>query len=251
MKQIVKLMCLAVFTFGIAYGTQAQFRQSVFLNTNLPTGNFASSASNGPVLNPAYTTGVPLTYEQVGKDASVGFGLGYRASYRFDVGVGQVAPFVQVDVLWNTISSSWNDKYLNENLNAPTYFNFPFMAGVSYLYDQLWNDITPYAEFGVGADMLWITAEGKPASQDNGSNYYAYNPSFAMSWMLGAGAYFGRHVSVGIYYYGMGKHAIDYTSACLSHNNLAQAQLDANNLLNHGRETRTVGSLAFRIGFHF
>lgn len=244
MKQIVKLMCLAVFTFGIAYGTQAQFRQSVFLNTNLPTGNFGQNVSSN------HTT-VPLTYEEVGKGASVGFGLGYRASYRFDVGVGQVAPFVQVDVLWNTISSSWNDKYLNENLTAPTYFNIPFMAGVSYLYDQLWNDITPYAEFGVGADMLWITAEGKPASQNNGIYYYAYNPSFAMSWMLGAGAYFGRHVSVGIYYYGMGKHAIDYTSACLSHNNLAQTQLDANNLLNHGRETRTVGSLALRIGFHF
>lgn len=244
MKHAVKTLCLATLMVGLAFGANAQFRQSVFLNGNLPTGNFGQSVSDN------HTT-VPLTYEEVGKAAAFGFGLGYRASYRFDVGVGMVAPFLQVDVLWNTISNTWNDKYLNDNLTAPTYFNFPLMAGVSYLYDQLWNDITPYGEFGVGADMLWITSEGKPASQNNGTLYYAYNPSFAMSWMLGAGAYFGRHVSVGVYYYGLGKHAIDYTSATLSHNSVAQGQLETNNQLNHGRETRTVGSLAIRIGFHF
>lgn len=244
MKRTVKILCLAALIVGTSFSASAQIRQSVFLNGNLPTGSFADKVSDNHTI-------VPLTYEEVGKAASLGFGLGYRVSYRFDVGYGMVAPFVQADVFWNTINSTWNDKYLDANYTAPTYFNIPLMAGVSYLYDQLWNDITPYGEFGVGADLLWITEEGKPASQNNGTLYYAYAPNFAMSWMVGAGAYFGRHVSVGLYYYGMGKHAIDYTSATLSKNSVAKTQLDLNNLANHGRETRTVGSIALRIGFHF
>lgn len=244
MKHAVKMMSLAALLVGMSFCAQAQFRQSVFLNGNLPTGSFANSVSEN------HTT-VPLTYEEVGKAATLGFGLGYRVSYRFDVGMGMVSPFVQADFFWNTINNSWNDKYLNANMKAPTYFNIPLTVGVSYLYDQLWNDVTPYGEFGVGADLLWITNEGKGVSENNGIYYYSYTPNFAMSWMVGAGAYFGRHVSVGLYYYGMGKHAIDYTSTTLSNNNIAQSQLYANTLVNHGRETRTVGSLALRIGFHF
>ena len=87
MKKTFTILCLAAMLLGIGSAAQAQFRQSIFLNGNIPTGAFASSASNGPNLNVAFptlgttvypTTGVPLTYEQVGKDASVGFGLGYR-----------------------------------------------------------------------------------------------------------------------------------------------------------------------------
>ncbi len=245
MKNIlVKLVFTTLFVAGVGSVANAQFRQSIYLNGNIPTGSFARSVSS------AHTT-VPLGYEEIGKDASIGFGLGYRASYRFDVGVGEVAPFAQADFMWNMISSDWRKKYMDAEYTTPTYFNIPLLAGVSYFYDEMWNDITPFAEFGVGTDILKITREGKKSKENNGTLYYAYKSSAAFSWMLGAGAWFGRHVSAGVYYYGMGTHPIDYTKKTLRKNNVAAAQLTSNNALNHGRETRTVGSIMLRIGFHF
>lgn len=240
----VKIICFAALTIGLGNIANAQFRQSIYLNGNLPTGTFAGNVSS------SHTT-VPLGYEEIGKDAAIGFGAGYRASYRFDVGVGEVAPFVGADLFWNMVGSDWRNKYMDADYSTPTYFNIPIMAGVSYFYDELWNDITPFGEFGVGTDLLFITREGKGAKENNGTLYYAYKPSAALSWMLGAGAWFGRHVSAGLYYYGLGIHPIDYTKRTLDKNSVASAQVAANELANHGREKRSVGSLAIRIGFHF
>ncbi len=246
MKKIVRVLCLTALMIGFGAAAQAQFRQSVFLNGNIPTGDFASDASNGPTLIAAYNSGVPLTYEQVGKDATVGFGLGYRASYRFDIGYGLVAPFANIDFMWNTISGKWSDKYLDAKFSSPTYFNIPLLAGVSYIYDDLpWDDISAYGEFGVGTDLLWITSEGADDFK------FAYKPTFAFAWMLGAGAYFGEHVSVGLYYYGLGKHTIDYTQGTLDDNMAANAQVTANEAAGMGRQQRSVGSVMLRIGFHF
>ena len=245
MKQsIIRLFCLAALILGTGTVANAQFRQSVYLNGNLPTGSFAGNVGSN------WTT-VPLTYENIGRDASLGFGLGYRVSYRFDVGMGEVAPYAGVDVFWNMIGKDWRNRYMDADYKTPTYFNIPVLAGVSYFYDELWNDITPFGEFSVGADMLMITREGKASGYSNGTLYYAYKPSFAMAWMIGAGAWFGRHVSAGIYYYGLGTHPVDYTAKTLDKNATAAAQLQLNEALNHGREKRTVGSLALRIGFHF
>lgn len=255
MKRIVKVLCLTAILLGASTAANAQFRQSVFLNGNIPTGDFASSASAGPALATVYagtttfpTSGVPLTYEQVGKDASVGFGLGYRASYRFDVGVGEVAPFANIDFLWNTISGSWRDKYSDAYYSAPTYFNIPLLAGVSYIYDELpWDDISAYGEFGIGTDFLWITSEGK----GDGDERFSYKSTFAFAFMVGAGAYFGQHVSAGLYYYGFGKHPIDYTNGTLEDNPYANAQVIANEAAGMKRQQRTAGSIMLRIGFHF
>ena len=246
MKKIVRVLCLTALMIGFGTAAQAQIRQSVFLNGNIPTGDFASNASNGPTLITAYNSGVPLTYQQVGKDATVGFGLGYRASYRFDIGYGLVAPFANIDFMWNTISGKWSDKYLDAKFSSPTYFNIPLLAGVSYIYDDLpWDDISAYGEFGVGTDLLWITSEGADDFK------FAYKPTFAFAWMIGAGAYFGEHVSVGLYYYGLGKHTIDYTQGTLDDNMAANAQVTANEAAGMGRQQRSVGSVMLRIGFHF
>lgn len=244
MKRTVKMMCLAALMVGFGMSAQAQFRQSIFLNGNLPTGKFASSINSNHI--------VPLGYQEIGKDAALGFGAGYRASYRFDVGVGMVAPFLQADFLWNMIGSTWREKYMDEDYSTPTYFNIPIMAGVSYLYDELWNDITPYGEFGIGADMMFITSEGKSASESNGLLYYAYKPSTSFSWTLGLGAYFGNHFSAGIYYYGMGTHPVDYTQKTLDENAAAAAEVLYHETVDGvKREKRTVGSVALRLGFHF
>ncbi|MBQ6742218.1 MAG: outer membrane beta-barrel protein [Bacteroidales bacterium] len=245
MKKTVKVLCLTAMLIGVGSAAQAQFRQSVYLNGNIPTGDFASDAStvSDGTIAALVGNGVPLTYEQVGKDASVGFGLGYRASYRFDVGVGMVAPFANVDFLWNTISGKWRDKYSDAYYSTPTYFNIPFLAGVTYIYDELpWDDISAYGEFGIGTDLLWITSEGK----GDGNEYFGYKADFAFAWMLGAGAYFGEHFSAGLYYYSFGTHNIDYTQYTLDNNTLAAAQANL-----HGRERRSAGSVMIRLGFHF
>ena len=244
MKKALRMMCLAALMVGMGMNAQAQFRHSIFLNGNLPTGDFATSINaNHPV---------PLGYQQIGKDAAIGFGAGYRASYRFDVGMGMVAPFAQADFFWNMIDGTWRDKYMQDDYTTPTYFNIPLMAGVSYLYDELWNDITPYGEFGIGADFMMITREGKGLSTANGTLYYAYKANISFAWMIGAGAYFGRHVSAGIYYYGLGTHPIDYTQKTLDNNTVAVAEvLTHTNIDGVKRETRNIGTLALRIGFHF
>ncbi len=234
-------MCMAALTLAIGTAVQAQnrqFYQSVYLNGNIPTGQFASDAAP----NQLALYGVPLGYKEIGKDAAAGFGLGYRASFRFDVGVGQVAPFFNADFLWNTIGGGWSDKYSDAKQSKPTYFNIPAMLGVSYLNDRLpWNAITGYLEFGLGTDLLWITSEG------DHSNYpkLSYKPDFAFAWMSGLGAYFGHDqlFSAGIYYYGLGKHEIAYTSGTIERLRTSEELLPT--------ERRTVGSVMLRLGFHF
>ena len=243
MKKVVKVLCLAAAFVGMGTAMHAQLHQSIFLNGNIPTAQFGSKAGGSTV---------PLTYTEIGKNASLGFGLGYRLSYRFDVGVGEVAPFINADFLWNTIGGSWSDKYSDAHYSTPTYFNIPLHAGVTYIYDELpINDVKAYGEFGVGADLFWITSEGGTEKLTNANLKYAYQSTFSFSWMLGAGAFFGEHVSAGLYYYGMGKHNIDYTKGTLDDNPTAAAQVAADELAGVGRQRRTVGSLMLRIGFHF
>ena len=240
MKKIVKVMCLAALMVSMSFGANAQMRQSIYLNLNAPTGDWSKQVEGNYSL--------PLTYTGIGKDASAGFGLGYRVSYRFDVGVGLVAPFAQADFFWNTISGDLSDDYTQARAKAtPTYFNIPIQLGITYFYDELWSNITPYAEFGLGTDLMMITAEGPftIAGIDYGKYSYKTNAAFAFS--LGVGAFFGEHVSAGLYYYGMGKHTIEYTSS--TYNGLTPVDQQ---LYDKGDvETRTVGSLALRIGFHF
>ncbi len=236
-KNIFKVVCLAAILFSTASMAQAQFRQSIFLDGVLPVGSFASSATYNDV---------PFGMKDMGKEAMIGFGMGYRVSYRFDVGMGEVAPFAQADIFWNTIDGNWKDKFAGHQYSTPNYFNVPVMLGVSYLYDELWNDITLFGEFGLGGDFFFITHEGT----GKGNERFAYKPTCELAWMVGAGAYFGQHVSAGIYYYGLGKHYIDYTDKTIDNNSVAAIQAASYTLANK-RESRTLGELAIRIGFHF
>ena len=240
MKKVVKVMTLAALMVGMSYGAQAQFRQSIFLNLNAPVGGWSADVTSNH--------GLPLTYTEMGKDASAGFGIGYRASYRFDVGVGMVAPFAQADFFWNTISGDLSDAYTQARAKAtPTYFNIPIQVGITYLYDELWSNITPYGEFGLGTDLMMITSEGPFTILGNDIMKYGYKTNAAFAFSIGLGAFFGDHVSAGLYYYGMGKHTIEYNNATYKDlNPIEKAAYD-----NGEVQTRTVGSLALRIGFHF
>ena len=79
------LVLLAAFV-SAGFGANAQLthlEQSLYLNFNMPTAEF-----NDDIANNAFGEQIPMTRFNAGKDAVFGFGLGYRVSYRFDVGFG-------------------------------------------------------------------------------------------------------------------------------------------------------------------
>lgn len=240
-SSIVKVLSLACVMLCLSNVSQAQLRWGFYINGVLPTGQFTSDVSTAD-----RAALVPLTMSDMGKGATLGFGGGVRATYHFDVGTGMVAPFVNLDLFWNSIDSKLSNAYSDARLDAPSYFNFPLFVGATYLYDELWNDITPFVEFGLGPDLMIITSEGTDSKEFR----YGYKNTTSMAFMIGLGSYFGRHVSAGIYYYGLGTHSIDYTTRTLRNNELAAAQDELYRGLNQ-RERRSVGELALRIGFHF
>ena len=272
MKKALSMMCHAALMVGMGMTAQAQFRQSIFLNGELPVGAFASSVNTSryaQALNTNTTqafANVPLGYQEIAKGATAGFGAGYRASYRFDVGMGMVAPFAQADFFVNFSKGDIRDEYSNFRGNTPTYFNLPIQVGISYMYDELPNDIIPYGELGLGVDFLFITKEGNCQYRDTLGNVqhsitYNYKPSAAFAFSIGAGAYFGRHVSAGLYYYFMGTHSLDYTKATANAlrniqtpvadqptGNPSYSEYD---YYQDNPESRTLGTLMLRIGFHF
>lgn len=272
MKKVLTSMCLAALMAGIGMSAQAQFRQSIFLNGEAPVGAFASGVNSSryaQYYNARSTqafANVPLGYQEIAKGATAGFGAGYRASYRFDVGVGMVAPFAQADFYVNFSNGDIREEYSKFRGDAPTYFNVPIQVGISYMYDELPMDIIPFGEVGLGADMLFITKEGNCQYRDLTNNVqhtltYGYKSSTSFAFSIGAGAYFGRHVSAGIYYYFLGTHALDYTKGTANNlqNILAPAADQPNNTPTYSEydyyqdnpENRTIGTFALRIGFHF
>lgn len=254
----IKALCLLAAFVSASFGAKAQLthlEQSIYLNFNAPTAQF-----NDDVALNALNNQVPMTRFNAGKDAIFGFGLGYRVSYRFDVGFGEVSPYLHGDFQWNRVSGDMRDKYMNAgDGKAPNYFNIPLFVGVNYRY-QLTDIFTPFAEFGIGPDFFFITKEsGKivvPAVGNPGDPGYAasYDYSFKLKYQtttnvafqIGVGCYFGQHVSASLHYNGYGKHAIKYNG-----NGPDDIILAAANAAATDTQTRSIGMLSLRIGFHF
>ena len=254
----IKTLCLLAAFVSVGFGANAQLthlEQSIYLNFNLPTAQF-----NDDVDVNALNGQIPMTRFNAGKDAIFGFGLGYRVSYRFDVGFGEVSPYLHGDFQWNRVSGDMREKYMNAgDGSAPNYFNIPLYVGVNYRY-QLTEIFTPFAEFGIGPDFFWITKEAGrinvPADGNPGDPGYvaAHDYDFKLKYQLttnvafqiGAGCYFGQHVSASLHYNGYGKHAIKYNGNGPDEAALALADASAT-----ATQTRSIGMLSFRIGFHF
>ena len=228
----IKTLCLAAAMFFGAFAANAQIEQTIYLNGSVPTAEFGQSVN----LRTSPSLGL-MGRDTVGKGATAGFGLGYRISYHFDIGYGEVSPFANIDVQWNRLKSSYRDQYTLASADKPEYFNIPMMVGVNYRYG-LTDIIKVFGEFGVGFDIFNITAEGWGGSET--SPYYRYDVGNAMAWELGAGAYLNDYFSAGLYYYALGKHAISYDS----HSHLLNGEPTSPIL-------RNIGSLALRLGFHF
>ncbi len=240
----IKTLCLLVAFVFAGFGANAQLthlEQSIFLNFNLPTGQF-----NDDVVLNAANSEIPMTRFNAGKSAVFGFGLGYRVSYRFDVGFGEVSPYVHADFQWNRIKGDLREAYMNAgDGSCPNYFNLPVFVGVNYRY-QLDDIFTPFAEFGIGPDFLLITKESG-SNNTVGDFKMRYQVTTNVAFQLGLGCYFGQHVSASLHYNGYGKHAIKY-SGSPEINDPALALTEGSV---HDTQTRSIGLLSLRIGFHF
>ena len=229
-NSIKRLVAVALFaTFATA--GHAQLTQSFYLNGTLPTGQFNDKITLNETLP-------VMGRDQIGQNANVGLGATYRIGYRFDIGYGEVTPFAEGSFYWNRIKGSSRDAYDNQRSTDPHYFNIPISIGINYRY-PVTNLITPYAEIAMGYDFFSITGEGW--KDKTGFPYYRYNAGNSLCWQIGAGTHLGDYVSVGLTYYGLGKHMIDY--------NTKHSQglgLDPNATTVH----RRIGLLAIRIGFH-
>lgn len=238
----IKSLCVAVAMIFAGITANAQLETSIYLNGALPTGEMGGKATLDPLSAPL------LTKDNIGTTAAVGFGVGGRASYHFDVGFGEVAPFVNIDFQWNQIKGAYRDDFAKESANAKAsqYFNLPILIGVNYRY-ELTDIFKPFAEFGIGTDFFMISAERTSTSK------LVYSVGNALAWEIGAGCFFGSHVSAGIHYYGLGKHRITYNEKRTDIGGMTVDQVDAldpTTVLNKV-ELRNIGSLMLRIGFHF
>lgn len=242
----IKSLCVAVALLFAGVNAHAQFETSVFLNGGLPTAQFGGKADLAG--NNALTPAPLLSKDNIGTTAAPGFGIGARACYHFDVGFGEVAPFVNADFQWNQVKGDYRDAFAQSSASAkaPQYFNIPLFIGVNYRY-ELTDIFKPFAEFGLGTDFFLISSE----RTDKAKLVYSVKNAFA--WELGLGCYFGSHVSTSLHYYGLGKHIITYNEKrskfndqSVSEVNEANPDFDINKV-----QLRSIGTLMLRIGFHF
>lgn len=253
-----KSLCLLVAFATAGIMAQAQgLSQSVYLNFGFPTGQFHDKAV--PV------EGYLLTKDFIGTNATAGIGFGYRASYRFDVGFGDVDGFLDANMFWNRVRGDVRSNIITNNGKSSYYFNIPILLGVQYSY-PLTEIFRPFAEFGVGYDIFTVAPEGWKESIPAQKKFYAkYHVGGAFAFELGAGCYFGEHVSASLHFYGLGQHTINYNTNKTSAELYTPHQLvdDSGNPLtdpagnplmsneNNNNVMRRANVLALRIGFHF
>lgn len=237
-KIYIKSLCLGLALLCAGHAAKAQQPEtSVFLNGTLPVAEFNNSVNLEP-----YGTFQVMDRSQIAKGASAGLGATARFGLWFDVGVGELQPFAELSFMWNSSGPSIRKAYDNnaDSLKAyptaPHYINLPIMLGLKYRY-KLTADVQPFAELGIGYDILFITKNGYP------SETFRYKTTGKLAWMAGVGTYLGEHVSASLYYMGMGNHYIEYAK------NSATIPSEVENF--DTRPGSRLGVLGLRVGFHF
>lgn len=160
----------------------------------LPVGEFAANPpQSGPIL-----LGYPSILTTYG-NASMGAGLGFKADYHFDFGLGI---FISVDAIWNQLNSTEREKYNQVKKTKPNYINFPIMLGLSYKC-YFGNFFGLYAEGGAGLGLMYVTPEGWS------DDLTEFRLSNAFAWQAGGGILLGKHISLGVHYNMLGNHSIE------------------------------------------
>ena len=237
-RQNIKSLCLvaALLLSGICAQAQ-ELEVSAYFNGVLPTGQFnngkGSDLTSGDAFDHQFA---PMNRENIGTGAAAGLGLTLRGGLWFDMGFGELMPYIEASFLWNSLKSSVREAYDNAGAKYPSYYNVPMYLGFKYRYDI--NDILrPFAEIGFGYDFFFITK-----SDGRSDMWYKFKPSHAIGWEMGLGTYLGKNVSVGLYYIGLGTHKIAFT------NKSSYRPVDNTAYIT---SPRSLGELALRIGFHF
>jgi hypothetical protein len=232
----IKSLCLgAIMLFAGISANAQQIETSVFINATLPVAQF-----NNPVNLEPFGSFVIMDRSQIGKGAAAGLGATARFGLWFDVGVGELQPYAEVGLLWNNSGSKIRKLYdnnadsLKNYPTAPQYLNVPIMLGLKYRYN-LTPDLRPFAELAIGYDLLFITKNGYP------SQTYRYKATGELTWMAGIGTYLGEHVSVNLFYMGLGNHYIEYSKRS------AEAPEESFT----ERPSSRLGAMGLRVGFHF
>lgn len=223
---IFRTLALAAALFVCSYSANAQFEFSLFFAGGLPQGKDITAklpqAANGTYGNYMGMMGKQYIMNQSTPFLGGGFRFGYRIAIN-NSEAGEILPFVEVQGLWNRPASDIRKQYKQNNDDYSNYINAPLYIGAQYRY-PVTDIIKPYAEFGLGYDLLFITSE---YGKDNGESLrygskrddYCYKTEGAFSWQLGAGCFFSDYVSVGLYYYGLGTHSINYKNLGETYNN--------------------------------
>ncbi len=205
----------------------------------IPTGQYSKSVRLNDVAVPIFER------NQVGSDATIGIGLSYRIGKSFDVIVGDLQPFAEVGILWNRIGGDNRDYFDDQRSKIPRYRNIPLMLGVQYRHDLL-PLIKPYVELGLGVDWFLPVREGWSGSST--LPYYVFKSSSAMAWQFGIGTYIGGMFSLGLSYYGLGKHAFDFNERSTEVPSVPGFAKAANA---EKTEFRRINALVFKFAFHF
>lgn len=240
--------CFATFT------ANAQFEFGLSLTGGLATGDMKTAipvSASGVMGNSQGLMGT----QYIMNNSSDMLGFAFRFGYRIPINnseYGEVMPYVEANGFWNRPNKDLRKQFDEANNTYPQYINVPLYIGAQYRY-PVTDIIKPYAEFGIGYDLLFISSEyGKPGDD------YRYNPKGALSGNVGVGCFFSDWVSVGVYYYGFGSHKI-----MLKENSVidplplsdyaARAEQYYKNTLTYNPKpvTRDYGTVALRLNFHF
>lgn len=259
---IFKTLAVAALFLFSGFTANAQFEFSLYFVGGLPTGDLNTKVpqdANGVYGN--YMGMLGKSY--VMNESTALLGAGFRFGYHIGINnseYGEIAPFVEFAGLWNRPKSGIRDQFDIAQNDYPHYINIPIYIGAQYRY-PVTDIIKPFAEFGIGYDLLFITSEyGKDPSGLIKRDDYQYSTSGSFSWQLGLGCYFSNYVSVGLYYYGLGSHKIDYKNFKVDEltgiiNNDGDGTHIYNRLaLNEDLNTNAIrkyGMFALRLNFHF
>ena len=176
-------------------------------NGVMPVGTFSESIvdeliTGKDILDPETGKRVmPINPKHIGKSAAFGAGLTLKYNFNFPIIEDKAfaGPYIDLSAMWNKLDADVCEKLDAISCTKPNYINVPLMIGANGRY--YFNDVVGvFGEFGIGTDMLCITRQGWR------DNYQKYSADFALAWQFGAGAYFGRHLSLGIHYYKLGNH---------------------------------------------
>lgn len=237
-------LCVAVAMFFVAFGAQAQrFETSLYFNGVLPVRQFNDQVN----LVDVFDNFTPINRTDIAKGASAGLGATGRFGMWFDVGYGQLLPYVEASFLWNATKTKYRDIYDDNTKNdslratpvAPNYFNVPLLLGLKYRY-EITPIIKPFLELSIGYDAMFVSSNGYRHNENTTNMWYSYKPTGAMAWSVGVGTYFGDNVSLGVYFVNFGSQRIEYTK-----------RSDRPDADNYTVEKRKLGELGLRIGFHF